>query len=81
MGILLVWGVGWGGHRGEGMYLLLSDAKWAYFLGYLLQTWWPSAQVLKLEKVAVGTVSFMLFRMSSSCLFLPSVQFPKMMCL
>lgn len=37
--------------------------------------------VLKLEQVAVGTLSFMVFRMNSSRLFLPSVQFPKMMCL
>lgn len=77
MGILLVFG----GHWGEGIYLLMSGAKWNYFWGYLLQTWWPGAQVFKLEKVAVGTLSFMAFRMNITCLFLPSVQFPKMMCL
>lgn len=37
--------------------------------------------VLKLEQLAVGTLSFMVLRMNSSRLFLPSVQFPKMMCL
>lgn len=63
------------------MYILLSDAKWAYFFRCLLQTWWPGAQVLKLEKVAAGTLSVRVFRMKSSCLFLPSVQFTKTMCL